>query len=402
MSHKRKKAAILGLIGNTNIGDPIITETTKYLYSLVYPDWDYEIIDLRGYNTDGKIIIVLPLSLFDKYYIFLGRFIRRLLYYCNKKIWKKYDYHFWKTRKTGEQNIYTFFKNKLSGINLIIIAGGGIIGVVHDNWYLYIDIITKIAEEYEIPIIYNAVGFDGPIDINDFRGKILYDSLNSKCVKNISVREYPDKMRYFLSEKIVQHVCDPAVWSYEAFNLKKNDQVSLIGINIIRPQIFLKYGHDIMEKDLLELFIDIIDKLEKRYICQLFTNGVMDDYIFGKKILKKMKKKEEYLIKRPLNSITFLSQLSNYSGCICTRMHASICAYSLKIPTVSLSWNKKINSFYEAIGYPERCFDASEFSADKIVSGMIMAIEEQYDMDNYNAFRETIKSSIKNVAGYFT
>jgi polysaccharide pyruvyl transferase WcaK-like protein len=396
MSHKRKKVVILGLIEDANIGDRIITETTQYLYSLINPDWDYEIIDLKGRNDNGKVEIVISLSLIDKIYAFIGRIIRKLFNNKNGIV----DYYFWKTSKTGKQNIYAFFKNRLSDTGLIIFAGGGIIEYEYYNCYLSIYIITKIAEENNIPIIYNAVGFNGQLNKNDFRCKILCDSLNSKCVKNISIREYPDKMNSLLPERTIQQVCDPAVWSCDAFNVRSYNSVPLIGINIIRPKIFLEHGYNITEIDLLQLFIDIIDKLEKRFRCQLFTNGVMDDYIFGKKILKKMKKREEYLIKRPLNSITFLNQLSNYSGCICTRMHASICAYSLKIPTVSLSWNKKINSFYDAIGYPERCFDIADFSAEKIVSGMIRAIEEQYDMDNYNAFRETIKSSIKNIAGY--
>jgi polysaccharide pyruvyl transferase WcaK-like protein len=391
----RKKISIFGLIEDTNIGDRIITETTQYLYSLINPGCDYEIIDLKGRNTDGKVEIVIPISSIEKMYVFIGKIIRKLL--INK--WSRIvDYYFWKTSKIGEQNMYAFFKHKLSGTDLIIFAGGGIIEYEYYNCYLSIYIITKIAEENNIPILYNAVGFNGRLNKQDFRGKILYGSLNSRCVKNISVREYPDKMNSFLSEKkTIQQVCDPAVWSSDAFNVKKYNTDPLIGINIIRPKIFLEHGHNGMKIDLLQFFIDIIDTLEKQFRCQLFTNGVMDDYIFGKKILKKMKKREAYLIKRPLNSITFLSQLSNYSGCICTRMHASICAYSLKIPTVSLSWNKKINSFYEAIGYPERCFDVPDFSADKIVSGMIRALEEQYDMDNYNAFRETIKSSILHV-----
>lgn len=400
MLHK-KRGVIFGLIEDTNIGDRILTEATKYLYSLIYHDWDYEIIDLKGRNPNKKAEMVLSLSLFEKCYIIIGKSIRKLLYCFDKKSWRIFDYYFWKKGKSGEINTYTFFKNKLAGIDLIIFAGGGIIEYEHYNCYLYIQIITKISEEYKIPIVYNAVGFNGSFDINDFRCRILYDSLNSKYVKNITVHEFPDKMRKFLSaNRVVPQVCDPAVWSADVFNIKRHDAIPLIGINVIRPEIFSEFGYNIKALDLLELYICIIDKLAKKFKWQLFSNGYRNDYTFGKCILRKLKKKEkEFLIEMPRNSIAFLSQLSNYRGCICARMHASICAYSLKIPTVSLSWNEKINSFYDVIGYPERCFSAADFSADKIVSGMIQALEEQYDISSYNAFRETIKNSIKNMDG---
>jgi len=399
----RGKAVVVGLIEDTNIGDRILIESARYLYSLIHPEFEYEVFDLKGRSSKGTT----ETESFHAFFYSGLVAVKKIMVMLVKKVAGKrerdlrniYTYCLWQIRK---QRAAAFFETKLKDTDLIIFGGGGIIEYEHYDCYLHLDLITTIAEKYSIPILYNAVGFNGNIRADDFRYKLLYGALNSGQVKYISVREYPEKLQRILGGNAgfnIRCVCDSAVWSREAFGINTNSgkERMIIGVNVIRPQIFNEHGCAIAEEDVYRLYSNIINELERRNLrWQLFTNGVDSDYAMGECLLNKLGIKDENAILPVTNNpAEYLQRLTVYAGCICARMHASICCYSLKIPTVSLSWNEKINHFYSAIGYSGRCFSPREFEAVTIVDRLQSAIADGYDRKRYDEYRDTVKTAIR-------
>ena len=200
------------------------------------------------------------------------------------------------------------------------------------------------------------------------------------------------------TDKEVRFVCDPACHSMDTYRtiLKKNKDDSIIGIGLIRPNIFREFGYDLSDDEVLNLYTDIIKLLLDRNLrIIMFTNGVEKDALFGEKINSKLGVKLRVVT--PHNDEEFISTVSSFRAIVSARMHASIVAYSLNIPSINLCWNKKLIHFYENIGYTNRCIIPELFSAEYIVDSLVDVLDDDctnkkrspylqsvYDFLNYN------------------
>ena len=84
---------------------------------------------------------------------------------------------------------------------------------------------------------------------------------------------------------------------------------------------------------------------------------------------------------------------------VSSRLHTSICAYSLRIPTVAFSWDDKIQTFYGHIGCPERCLDIDLLQNDYgYLSTLISkAMAEGYDEQLYTANLKSVADSLASL-----
>ena len=191
-------------------------------------------------------------------------------------------------------------------------------------------------------------------------------------------------------------VLDSGLWSSECYSVSKTSS-DLIGIGIIRPNIFRDMGWNINEEDVLTLYIRIIKELDKQnYNWELFANGNNEDnadYKFGKKILEVLNLPSEKLALYPKTQKDLLNIVKRYNAIIAARLHSNIVATSLGIPNVGLVWNVKLLDFAQKMGFdweyikPEK-FEDSEY----IVSQLKMAIENGVDIEHLNKMKiETIE-----------
>lgn len=366
--------AIVGLFNDTNIGDAIICESVKYICKQIAPHHEYIIFDLKGRKNGDMSFRVVS-------------FINRTINSVRRHIFKRKNLF-----NIGFLRFNNILKKELKNIDFVIIAGGGVIECEHYSCNFYLNQITKFAVKHNIKIVYNAVGFNGTFCENNSGYQTLKRILNSDNVINVSVRENLDEMNNkYLVNKTALLVADSAVWSADCYNQKKKDDSKLIGINLIRPNIFGEFGYNDSEDAIYSFYTSIIKKLENDdYHWQFFTNGSNADYCFGLKILTKMRitPTAQVIQNRPKDGKSFLSILSNYKGIICFRMHASICSYSLGIPSVAIEWNPKQKFFYQNIGYPERCMRLNlgvDFIYDTFAKSLIEGFEENY----MSSFKQT-------------
>ena len=372
-----KNIAIIGLIKDKNIGDAIICESVEYLCKTVAPQHNYKLVDLKG-RCDKYSIIDLLLKVFN---LFFKRFKIR---YFEKLRFKE------------------FINEELKDIDLIIFAGGGIIECEYYSCDFYLEQITEYAEKHDIRVAYNAVGFNGDYNENIVGYKVLQKVLNSRNVVSVTVRENPAKMNnQFLQNRKATLVSDPAVWSSECYNIKKEEDSDVIGINLIRPEIFRNYGFfDVSEDDVINFLSKIIEILNKdNQKWQFFTNGYKLDYDFGIKLLQHLNitEDQQYIKQIPATGKQFMSDIAEYKGIICFRLHASICSFSLGIPSIALLWNPKQKYFYENIGCGERCLELEVDKTIDILSLFEKAIKEGYNGNVVNSFKNTSKDSLEKL-----
>ena len=266
---------------------------------------------------------------------------------------------------------------------------------------MIINQITKWANKHNIPIVFNAVGIEG-YNIKDPRCQILKKAINRKCIQSISTRDNINSLNndYIVNKKIeTRQVADPALWTKECYNIRKKES-NIIGIGVIRPEIFKDYLYDIKEKELLKLFSEIIIKLQaQNYNIKLFTNGVKKDMDFIYKLkdyMKTEKNFEKMIIERPTTTKELVNTIASFKMTIGTRLHSNIISYSLDVPTISIVWNMKQLYFSQLNSIEEFFITKENFNSDYILNKVELIhkqkkLDRKYKNSAYLFIRDIIK-----------
>lgn len=314
---------------NRNLGDPAIAECARYILE-------------ESLNTAG----------IEKYYI-----------------------HFY--------NMYIRDMAVIEKADAIVFAGGGLIKYKRELFYEFIPEIVEVAQKNDIPIYFNCIGVEGYSE-TDSRCQALKKAINSDCVKGITIRDdYDLFVEHYLGRDMdCRKVLDPVSLAAEVYHMDdKRERKKVIGLQIARPELYEDYGvKGFSRGQQLVFWKQLIDKIESEteYKWQIFSNGLLQDYMFHKELLSYLGKEEheEYLVPRPAEVWELVTTISDYSGIVATRLHGNIIAYAVNVPSIGLVWNDKMVHWGESIGYKKRFLDASMFDADIVFDKMIQAMEE--------------------------
>lgn len=380
---KIKNVGLIGLNKVNNLGDPILFENTKFLINKSDENIDVTEIYLFGYQNNilidiiskflTLIIIILELVTIDD-----GLIYTSILKARTNLTYKKY------------------YKKKFRNINALIFSGGGLIKIGRENLDVCIISAIEVAEKFNIPIYFNAVGVER-YKIDGYRFKKLKRALNSVNIKHISTRDDIE----FLKEEIIYNknikisqVADSAFWSDEAyFDYIKTNKITnekeLIGLNIARHEIFKDYGFVFPKYKQLDFWVELYEGIKEQDLdVILYTNGNYDDNEFLYEIADGLKdRNKDVKIFIPNNHYDLIRFTSNLSKIIATRMHASIIAYSLNVPSLGVIWNDKIAFFAEMIGYEGRYYRPNELNVNKILK-VLNKIE-------YNSSDQQLKEELR-------
>lgn len=314
---------------NRNLGDPAIAECARYILE-------------ESLNTAG----------IEKYYIHL-------------------------------YNMYIRDMAVIEKADVIVFAGGGLVKYKRELFYEFIPEIIEVAQKNDIPVYFNCVGVEGYSE-TDPRCQALKKAINSACIKGITIRDDYDLFveHYLRRDMDCRKVLDPVSIAAEVYHVNdKRERKKVIGLQIARPELYEDYGVEGFSREQqLEFWKQLIDKIESEteYKWQIFSNGLLQDYMFHRELLAYMGKEEceEYLVPRPAEVRELVTTISEYSGIVATRLHGNIIAYAVNVPSIGLVWNDKMVRWGESIGYKERFLDVTMFDAAIVFDKMIQAMEE--------------------------
>lgn len=384
-----KKIVLAGAPYVKNLGDPVLFESTEYLVDSTIKDEfiTIERLDLFQGNTNTLRSFII-------------RGFNKLINTVYKKERRNTKFFYKAQKYLIEAATKDYYKNKIRDSDIIIFVGGGMIKYKYETFDFRISILTEMANTLNIPVIFNAVGVEGYSEKN-IRCQQVKKVLNQDNVKLITTRDDID----LLNEKYITNfnittgqVADSAFWSDMVYDISKNENSDIIGLGVVRGKIFNDNDIPITENELLELWCEIIKELEFRELkWKLFTNGLDADNEFMDLLLKKIGREDEtdVLTIIPKTSKELVETIAGFNKVIACRMHASIIAYSLEIPTIGLIWNDKIKMFGEIIGYPDRFIQYKVFEAEHIVNKLLQIEITSKDREFKNTFRKTTFNSLK-------
>lgn len=394
------KIDIFGFVEDSNIGDPVIGETCKFLVERICAE----------NNIEAQINLhpLFPPPNYKKYWI--TRFLRKR---CRKnrsvlaqaftlKVFNLYNKFF--------STLNNYYESCLKDSDLVIFAGGGMIKYIWQEFWAADYCIVNYCDENNIPVYFNAIGVEG-YDEKNLYSKLLKNLLNKPCVKGITTRDDIDSLKKYLgstNDDLV--VGDPALWSNELYP-RKSEQ-NIVGINTIRSGIFRVNGYDIDDDKLVDFYCEFIKRLENDgHKWQLFTNGTTNDYEVGEKVLEKLglEKTVDRIAAQPKNSQELVDLITSYKAILGSRMHAHIIATSFEIPTVGTIWNDKLKWFAKHLGAEDRFIIPSEINNyDEFYEKFKKALSEKNEKLNTKLLKEKTYNSLKKfvnnaiIAGKFS
>ena len=325
----KKKILLVGELYSDNLGDAVLCEIVKNIIKEnIY--CDIELCDLSGRNFYGEYFNY-------KWYERIIKKIALILFKFNLINLGKINVLF-------KNNYYNKFDKSY---DLVIFAGGQ---MLMDYFVFPIEKLIKIFKKRNIPVIFHACGAK-EIENRNLE-KRLKKILLLDIVKSISIRDDINLVntKYLMtSKKKAVKTFDTALCTNEYFNINKVRKESIVGLGIMNCDKFRA------EKQII-FWSNLIDELDKRKIkWQLFCNGSEADYKMLKNIVvRKNLNKNQYLM-RPKTAKDLVKVISNFDKIISFRLHSHIIAASMGIPTIGISWEKKVNQFFYNLGLEYRC-----------------------------------------------
>ena len=315
-------------------------------------------------NLDESFSIPQKRKKIGNFRTILRKLLHLLPSYINQTIiwWKKKYLHL-KRKKDWTQAV----KNS----DLVIFGGGALL---MDNWVFPLSLYygSKLVRDLDIP--YGVFGCSVGDEFSRFGKKkikeflvgaefiILRDNLSAIKLDELGFKQ--------------DGVCiDPAIYTSEIIKSGKEVCKHTIGLNIlsyvqhtnVKRENYLHYMKEV-EETILK--IDTQIELGIRRIL-IFNTGEYDDMIVActlySKIKNKLKNLEIVLTDR-LQSLYSLCRVINECDIVVgTRMHSCIISKSYGIPIIGISWDKKIDGFFDMIGLNEFCLNYDGFNAHTIV-----------------------------------
>lgn len=344
------KVLIIGECYSSNVGDQIVASITQALLGRIFPSSFIYLLDLSGRDEVNTTHIDRTLTLSQqlrsqllKYIPFFDTILKRVS--RNRRL-RRY-------RMVINSNKY----------DLAVFCGGQLI---NSTFTEQMRDVAKLLQQANIPTIYNSVGL-GVVKDKDI--KIFKRVLEYPNVRAISCR--CDEIRFnkfFDFEKgKALGTFDPGICASDIYDIRRNNNTACVGLGVMSSS-------RISDDRMIIFWKQVISFLDKKGIpWKMFYTGTWKDYLLAKDILTSLNMANVGCsINENINApVDIINELSQFSKIISFRLHSHIISYSLGIPTIAISWDKKIDDFFAKIGHSDRVFQI-----DSDVSSIMDKLDE--------------------------
>lgn len=289
----------------------------------------------------------------------------------------------------------------LDGVDVAVFGGGQLLQDVNLNFPLKIAAAARECERKELPMAVFAVGAS---PIQSVLGRsLLKRLLGSPYLFYTAMRDRVSRDALDSMGCQVELCRDPGLLAARVWPAATPPPRvrPLVGLCITHPVVLAQHTRrrvSISNADADALYENIVSGLVKvGFDVYCFTNGAAEDERFL------AASKSHLVAADPLGkSVKFaprcktpreLAQL--IAGCdavVSHRLHASILAYSYRVPAIGLLWDKKVSSFFESVGRSEFAVPFDRNNAEKICASVCKAIAHGIDPDEHaRVLSETVR-----------
>jgi polysaccharide pyruvyl transferase WcaK-like protein len=273
------------------------------------------------------------------------------------------------------------YADAIRGADWVLIGGGQLI---MDNSLVFparISSLVRRAERDRIPVGFFGVGV-GKSWSRKGRNLVAC-ALSSPQVCGAVVRDEVSRQRLKelfpeMSAPVIKSI-DPALIAGTVYGISARSERDLIGVGVIDPGVVRRHdrSHPLGRVDALEYWVRLCRALlsKGKRIC-LFCNGELGDQHFAEQVATQVNSPEGedsrdiIVASRPIAGIELARIIKRFEVVIAARMHASIVATSLGVPSMGLMWDDKLRGFFHDLGRDEHCitdFRGPEATAEQAI-----------------------------------
>jgi len=391
MRKRNREGIIIAAVPfSPNLGDGIIHEALEFSIYSHEQNVILHTLDIAGrldYDVNNSKINNTKSSL--KYFVAIPRFIRIIIVLC----YVQYLYH---------KRLKRVYHNKLSKSSLMIIGGGQLFSDVDLNFPIKLYLLFKEARSTNTSIIIYGAGMAS--NISSLGEWLFAKLLNSKLVKNIYLRDdisIQNYYKYRFISKGIQEVWDPGILISRKYPKIFNEKKKYIGIGISSPMNLKYSGDSFVEINYDSVLLKIISHLIslKKNIL-LFTNGTIEDEEYKERLYAKISEEEKgkiCLASRPIRPLDLVNIITATEYIISQRLHSNIVAYSYKIPSIGIVWDKKLVGFFKKIKRERMLLDLNNQDWFSVFTKLLTDSLIHINIDEHTQFLNEADSQIKEM-----
>ncbi len=271
--------------------------------------------------------------------------------------------------------------------DLVLFGGAPLFNYKYQMFYERTASTIELAQTYQKPVLFSAIGIEHYEEENE-KCQRLKRTLNFDCVQQITTRDGIEELNKYKTNPnlVIDLVADPAVFTGEAFRSylspKADTKQKTIGIFVFRASGFTDNHIDFTKEDAVALWKNIISTAQALgYDYRLLTSGHFGDEAFMDYLIREHGIDETKCIFNMNAPEKLVSAISSFDAIISCRLHPSIIAFSLQVPSIGLIWNPKVKHFYDCVGYSDRCMDVCGLTSDEIFTKIEQILDEKVVKD---------------------
>ena len=281
---------------------------------------------------------------------------------------------------------------RIEEADAVVIGGGNLFQDDDLNFPSKIAAVLEGVQRARKPLAVFAVGVTPHWSA---RARELFAKLRDCKVVHVSVRDHGARenwIAHFGQVFPVEVSPDPGLL---AANLlpgatQPDRGPPLIGLGVVHPLVLRR--HSGIARTRIPLSREADYRLLVRWFIDaglrvmLFTNGAEEDEHFLQSILDDggarahVRDGSLIITPRPRTPEELVANLSRPSVLVAHRLHANIIAYSLGIPSVGLTWDQKVDSFFGETGRMEYLIRDNEVGPTGIGETALRALEAGLDL----------------------
>ena len=377
----KDKIIIVGAVYYENLGDAALCYSAQKMLSDRY---DTVLIDIYGRTKFPEAAAPDPENCYNRYKKIVRRQkLRDALLHVGIV---PYD----KKKKRSFEAVTQQINDEISKQKpaAVVFAGGALLKGVFLN---SVERIVALADKNDIPVVFNACGIDSSMLPAEW--KKLYAIFRTKAVKYISVRDGLELLKKKFPDIEIHDTMDPALCIDRLY--EKNKTRSDIGLGIM-----LFHGFDFNVQ--YSFWKALVEKLNKEGCSwRMFTNGAPADQNFASYMLDSFGESRDRLAERPVEPAELYSLISGFDMIVSMRLHSHILAYASDTPSIAVSWDSKLNEFFDKIGKSSNCLDFSA-SADEVFERIAATKNDENYFAGKDSIRQIVEdnfSAVKNAVG---